>query len=170
MSWDGKHMSIDVTPTYSGCPATELIEELIAEALACSRYSRPSDQSGANPRMDHRLDNRRRPGKAPGLWHSTAPGQCQQNEPAGRRRSNCLPTVRQRSTPSASANSALQPARRCIAALIALNPSTTSNAYRADTIMNKFYSLPLKEVRPETRHAVSLCFDLPRRCGRKIQV
>ena len=27
--------------------------------------------------------------------------------------------------------------------------------------MNKFYSLALKEVRPETRNAVSLCFDLP---------
>jgi ring-1,2-phenylacetyl-CoA epoxidase subunit PaaD len=33
LSWDGEHLSIDVTPTYSGCPATELIEELIAEAL-----------------------------------------------------------------------------------------------------------------------------------------
>ncbi|PFG11231.1 1,2-phenylacetyl-CoA epoxidase subunit PaaE [Marinobacter sp. LV10MA510-1] len=27
--------------------------------------------------------------------------------------------------------------------------------------MNKFYSLALKEVRPETRNAVSLCFELP---------
>lgn len=31
--WDGRTVSVDVTPTYSGCPATELIEELIAEAL-----------------------------------------------------------------------------------------------------------------------------------------
>ena len=28
--------------------------------------------------------------------------------------------------------------------------------------MNKFYSLTLKEVRPETRNAVSLAFDLPK--------
>ncbi|HEA52912.1 iron-sulfur cluster assembly protein, partial [Marinobacter antarcticus] len=33
LSWDGKHLTVDVTPTYSGCPATELIEELIVEAL-----------------------------------------------------------------------------------------------------------------------------------------
>jgi ring-1,2-phenylacetyl-CoA epoxidase subunit PaaD len=33
LSWDGEHLTVDVTPTYSGCPATELIEELIAEAL-----------------------------------------------------------------------------------------------------------------------------------------
>jgi ring-1,2-phenylacetyl-CoA epoxidase subunit PaaD len=33
LSWDGNHLSVDVTPTYSGCPATELIEELIVEAL-----------------------------------------------------------------------------------------------------------------------------------------
>nr|WP_227520951.1 1,2-phenylacetyl-CoA epoxidase subunit PaaD [Marinobacter aromaticivorans] len=33
VDWDGEHLTVDVTPTYSGCPATELIEELIAEAL-----------------------------------------------------------------------------------------------------------------------------------------
>lgn len=33
LSWDGKTLDIDVTPTYSGCPATELIEELIVEAM-----------------------------------------------------------------------------------------------------------------------------------------
>ena len=33
VSWDGVALEIDVTPTYSGCPATELIEELIAEAM-----------------------------------------------------------------------------------------------------------------------------------------
>lgn len=36
VSLDGKHLSVDITPTYSGCPATELIEELIAEALRTS--------------------------------------------------------------------------------------------------------------------------------------
>lgn len=35
--------------------------------------------------------------------------------------------------------------------------------------MNKFYSLALKEVRPETRHAVSLCFDLPEDVAEKFR-
>lgn len=33
LSWQDGQLIVDVTPTYSGCPATDLIEELIAEAL-----------------------------------------------------------------------------------------------------------------------------------------
>ena len=32
-NWQDGQLLVDVTPTYSGCPATDLIEELIAEAL-----------------------------------------------------------------------------------------------------------------------------------------
>lgn len=39
--WDGRTVSVDVTPTYSGCPATELIEELIAEALRAAGIRDP---------------------------------------------------------------------------------------------------------------------------------
>jgi ring-1,2-phenylacetyl-CoA epoxidase subunit PaaE len=35
--------------------------------------------------------------------------------------------------------------------------------------MNKFYSLALKEVRPETRNAVSLSFDLPEDVAEKFR-
>ncbi|GAB2724313.1 1,2-phenylacetyl-CoA epoxidase subunit PaaD [Halomonas garicola] len=41
LSWDGKHLSVDITPTYSGCPATELIEELIVEALRAAGIRDP---------------------------------------------------------------------------------------------------------------------------------
>ncbi|MBU2872583.1 MAG: 1,2-phenylacetyl-CoA epoxidase subunit PaaD [Marinobacter sp.] len=41
LSWDGTHLTIDVTPTYSGCPATELIEELIAEAMRAAGIRDP---------------------------------------------------------------------------------------------------------------------------------
>ena len=33
LSWQDQQLMVDVTPTYSGCPATDLIEELIAAAL-----------------------------------------------------------------------------------------------------------------------------------------
>lgn len=41
VSWDGSALSVDVTPTYSGCPATELIEELIIEALRATGFRHP---------------------------------------------------------------------------------------------------------------------------------
>ena len=40
--WDGKELTVDVTPTYSGCPATELIEELIVEALRDAGIRNPT--------------------------------------------------------------------------------------------------------------------------------
>ena len=39
--WDGKELYIDVTPTYSGCPATELIEELITESMRAAGFRDP---------------------------------------------------------------------------------------------------------------------------------
>lgn len=47
--WDGKELSIDVTPTYSGCPATELIEELIAEALRAAGFRNPKIKQVLTP-------------------------------------------------------------------------------------------------------------------------
>ncbi|MEX0603651.1 MAG: 1,2-phenylacetyl-CoA epoxidase subunit PaaD [Marinobacter sp.] len=41
VNWNGKTLSVDVTPTYSGCPATELIEELITEALRAAGFRDP---------------------------------------------------------------------------------------------------------------------------------
>ena len=34
VAWDGDRLVVKVTPTYSGCPATEMINTLICEALA----------------------------------------------------------------------------------------------------------------------------------------
>lgn len=39
--WDGKKLVVDVTPTYSGCPATELIEQLICEAVKGAGFPEP---------------------------------------------------------------------------------------------------------------------------------
>jgi len=33
VAWDGDRLTVKVTPTYSGCPATEMINTLIREAL-----------------------------------------------------------------------------------------------------------------------------------------
>ena len=34
VAWDDDRLVVKVTPTYSGCPATEMINTLIREALA----------------------------------------------------------------------------------------------------------------------------------------
>ncbi|MDR9468619.1 1,2-phenylacetyl-CoA epoxidase subunit PaaD [Marinospirillum sp.] len=33
LQWEGDELRVEVTPTYSGCPATELIEQMIEQAL-----------------------------------------------------------------------------------------------------------------------------------------
>jgi len=49
VDWDGKNLTVDVTPTYSGCPATELIEELIAEALRAAGIRDPKIKQVLTP-------------------------------------------------------------------------------------------------------------------------
>ena len=62
-------VEVVVTPTYSGCPATEVIEQSIREALAAGRRARGACADAARPRVDHRLDCAGRSGKAARLRH-----------------------------------------------------------------------------------------------------
>ena len=41
LSWEGEQLVVDVTPTYSGCPATDFIEELIVEGLQLGGIRNP---------------------------------------------------------------------------------------------------------------------------------
>jgi metal-sulfur cluster biosynthetic enzyme len=57
---------ISLTPTYSGCPATEAIRKDVISLLGAEGYS-----NCLRPRMDHRLDYPRRTCKAQGLRNRT---------------------------------------------------------------------------------------------------
>lgn len=48
VSWTDGHLCVVVTPTYSGCPATEAIESSIREALQEAGFS--------HPKLSNRLD------------------------------------------------------------------------------------------------------------------
>lgn len=49
VSWQDGHLHVLVTPTYSGCPATEFIEQLIREALEDAGFAEPQLQQKLDP-------------------------------------------------------------------------------------------------------------------------
>ena len=129
---DGDGLEVVLTPTYSGCPATEVIERSVREAL---------EAAGLGPIT---VGMRRAPAwttdwiSAEGRRKLRGYGIAPPGRPAGEavtvrfmprrapRRAD-LPALRQRPTPSASPRSARPPARRCTAALPAASRSSTSS-------------------------------------------
>ncbi len=49
LGWDAGHLQVVVTPTYSGCPATEVIESDIREALEQAGFDAPRLQRQLTP-------------------------------------------------------------------------------------------------------------------------
>ncbi|WP_232318732.1 1,2-phenylacetyl-CoA epoxidase subunit PaaD [Halomonas sp. GT] len=49
IDWVDDRLAVNVTPTYSGCPATEVIEQHIHEALVAAGYSDPLIQRRLSP-------------------------------------------------------------------------------------------------------------------------
>lgn len=49
LSWQHGHLHAVVTPTYSGCPATEFIEQTIKEALQQSGFDEPVLEQSLTP-------------------------------------------------------------------------------------------------------------------------
>ncbi len=49
LDWQAGHLHVVVTPTYSGCPATEVIEHDIAQALEQAGFAAPQLERRLNP-------------------------------------------------------------------------------------------------------------------------
>lgn len=49
VSWLGGHLQVVVTPTYSGCPATEYIERAIYDALVTGGFEDPQVRQQLDP-------------------------------------------------------------------------------------------------------------------------
>ncbi|MEG1039673.1 MAG: 1,2-phenylacetyl-CoA epoxidase subunit PaaD [Pseudomonas sp.] len=49
LDWQGGHLHVVVTPTYSGCPATEVIEQDIATALEQAGFAAPQLERRLTP-------------------------------------------------------------------------------------------------------------------------
>ena len=120
------HVEVAITPTYSGCPAMNMIALEIELALEREGIRAAENPHRAVAGLDHRLDERRRPPQAPGIRHRAAAGR----ELAAARCSassrwrvrNAAPTI-----PKCCPNSARPPARRCGAARAAANPLIISS-------------------------------------------
>ena len=70
---DGR-VEVAITPTYSGCPAMNMIALEIELALERDGLSRSESAHRAVAGLDHRLDERGRPPQAPGIRHRAAAG------------------------------------------------------------------------------------------------
>ena len=72
VAWDDDTLVVTVTPTYTGCPATTVINLDIEKALRAKGVGKLELKRQISPRLDHRLDQRRGPREAQGLWHRPA--------------------------------------------------------------------------------------------------
>ena len=68
------HVEVAITPTYSGCPAMNMIALEIELALERAGFARPEHPHRAVAGLDHRLDERGRPPQAARIRHRAAAG------------------------------------------------------------------------------------------------
>ncbi len=123
-------VDVVVTPTYSGCPATEVIERSIRDALSAAgaRDVRVRQQLSPAWSTDWIAEDARERLRAYGI---APPGE----RPAGgaqpcRSFPACPARAAAAPTPSACRSSGRRRARRCTAAARAASPSNTSNPSR----------------------------------------
>ena len=68
----GAELEVVLTPTYSGCPATEVIEQNVLRRPAGRKGSAPPGHAAPRAGLDHRLDQRRGPPQAARVRHRAA--------------------------------------------------------------------------------------------------
>ncbi len=66
------HVEVAITPTYSGCPAMNMITLEIELALDRAGFRDSKSPHRAVAGLDHRLDERSRPQQTPGIRHCAA--------------------------------------------------------------------------------------------------
>ena len=123
---DGDHVEVAITPTYSGCPAMNMIALEIEVALERAGFRRAKSAHRAVAGLDHRLDERRGAPQAARLRHRAAASLALASR-AVRRAGGGVPAMRLGEYGSSCPNSARPPARRCGAASPAANPSIISS-------------------------------------------
>ena len=145
-------VEVAITPTYSGCPAMNMIDARDRTGAGARGFSQFEGAHRAVAGLDHRLDERRRPPQAPGIRHRAAAGR---RAPAARcsacsrwRARNAAPTI-----PRCCPNSARPPARRCGAARAAANRSIISSVTES-----ALTSLRAKRSNPSLRAKKMDCF------------
>ena len=119
-------IEVAITPTYSGCPAMNMIALEIELALEREGFARPNRPHRAVAGLDHRLDERGWPPQAPGIRHSAAAAGKLAPRAVRRAGGERVPNAA-RPIQNCFPNSARPPARRCGAASPAVNRLIISN-------------------------------------------
>ena len=89
------HVEVDIAPTYTGCPAMDVISSSVRGGHYQTGREQGGGKHGFNPTMDDRLDLRRRKKKTFGLRHRSL----RKNEGRSKTRTfpesarNCMPQV-----------------------------------------------------------------------------
>ena len=72
VAWQGDTLTVTITPTYSGCPATSVIAMDVEAALRAHGIEKLDAQAPDLAGLDNRLADRGRPRQAGSLWHRAA--------------------------------------------------------------------------------------------------
>ena len=147
-------VAVVVTPTYSGCPATEVIATSIREAL--TRPERARACASGCRRPGPRTGSPRRAREAARLRHRAA-GDAPRGAPAALRPRVSCPRCGSQ-TPNGCRSSAPPPARRCTAASTAANRSSTSSRSEGRHAHSR--------CPPRTQRNAAPCRPAPARTGR----
>lgn len=128
VDWRAGHLHLVVTPTYSGCPATEVIEGDIRQALEQAGFTAPELERRLTPAWS--TDWISELGRERLRAYGIAPpqGSASKRSLLGEA-PRCAARNAAALIPNCSASSALRPARRCTAAASAWSHSTISNAF-----------------------------------------
>ena len=120
-------LEVGLSPTYVGCPATEVIRRC-GTRMRCASRRRPiyGDADVLVARLEQRLDHRGGPAQAAKLRHRSARAAARMRECCARPAGG-LSALPFSDTESVS-DSARRPARRCTAADTVSSPSNISNA------------------------------------------
>lgn len=128
LDWRAGHLHLVVTPTYSGCPATEVIEGDIRQALEQAGFAQPALERRLTPAWstDWISDQGRERLRVYGI--APPQGSASKRSLLGEA-PRCAVRNAAAPIPNCSASSAPRPARRFIAAASAWSRSTISNAF-----------------------------------------
>lgn len=128
LDWRAGHLHLVVTPTYSGCPATEVIEGDIRQALEQAGFAAPDLERRLTPAWstDWISELGRERLRAYGI---APPKAAPASAACWARCPKCAAHNAAAPIPNCSASSAPPRARRCTAAASAWSRSTISNAF-----------------------------------------
>jgi ring-1,2-phenylacetyl-CoA epoxidase subunit PaaD len=172
---EAEHGALEVvlTPTYSGCPATEAIEPERARrarrprpgARADAAAPRPGPPTGSAPTAAQAARLRHR---AAGAGGHCRPAACQPS--CGCRRSPARAAAAPHTERlSAFGSTACKALYRCLPAASPSNTSSRSDRTMPTEPTGRTPLLPspaVRRIEPDTDEAVIVSFDVPRRCAR----